>query len=132
MMRNDHPLAAAPELTPERLNGARVIIPSAHFSPEAFDRYYGPLLECGVAPVTVPEFQGTVNYAAEWGLPVVCTEYAAERCKRPDFVIRRLDFVPSCAKYLARLASHRTPSQILLWDLVEAELSAGARPAASA
>jgi DNA-binding transcriptional LysR family regulator len=121
LMPEDHPLATNPVLTADMLQGVRIIVPSQHFSPAAYDVYYRPVIEAGIVPVAVPEFEGPVNYATEWRLPVVCTQYAAERRKRPGFVTRQLDFVPACKKYLVRLADHRTPLQRLLWDSVEAD-----------
>lgn len=118
-----HPLAAEATLTRDHLSGVRVIVPSAHFSPMAYEIYYRPVLDAGIIPVAVPEFQGPVNYATEWQLPVVCTEYAADRRMQPGFTKRRLDFVPVCKKYLVRLSSHRTAPQDHLWSIAEADIA---------
>jgi hypothetical protein len=123
-MPKNHPLAALPTLQREDLAGIKMIVPSAHFSPMAYEVYYRPVLDAGIIPVSVPEFQGPVNYAIEWGLPVVCTEYAADRRERAGFVKRRLDFVPTCEKYLIRLSSHRTEPQAHLWSIAEREVAA--------
>ena len=119
LMPDDHPLAALPVLSQDNLKGVQVIVPSAHFSPMAYEIYYRPVLDAGIIPVAVPEFQGPVNYATEWKLPVVCTEYAADRRMAPGFTKRRLDFVPSCKKYLIRLSSHRTVPLGHLWTIAE-------------
>jgi DNA-binding transcriptional LysR family regulator len=124
-MPDNHPLAAIPGLTIEDLKGVRIIVPSAHFSPAAYELYYRPIIAAGIDPVSVPEFQGPVNYATEWRLPVVCTEYSADRRMQPGFVKRRLEFVPICKKYLVRLASHRTTPQERLWGMAQED---AARP----
>lgn len=121
LMREDHPLAALPTLSAEALHGVSMIIPSKHFSPDAYDAYYRPLIDAGIVPVEVPEFQGTVNYASEWRLPVACTQYTADYIIRPGLLTRPLDFVPNCKKYMVRLTNHRTPLQTLLWDLAESD-----------
>jgi len=113
----DHPLAQAESIAPELLAGERIVIPSQHFSPATYEIYYQPVVDAGIVPVAVPEFQCAVTYAADWHLPVMCTRYAAERHAAPDFVVRPLPFVPPCKKYLVRLKDHRTPSQSLLWDM---------------
>lgn len=119
-MPADHLLARHAAIAAEDLQGQRIIVPSAQFSPDAFELYYRPVIDAGIVPVTVPEFQGPVNYAVEWALPVACTEYAADRCMSAGWVKRPLDFVPPCKKYLVRLSSHRTEPQRRLWDLAEA------------
>jgi DNA-binding transcriptional LysR family regulator len=120
LMPKDHALAAVPTVTAESLRGVRVVVPSEHFSPATYATYYRPLVDAGIIPVPVPEFQCSVTYGSQWGLPVVCTRYAAERLRTAGLVIRPLDFVPPCKKYLIRLANHRTPSQTLLWEMAEA------------
>ena len=120
-MPENHPLAAQSTIDIDALPGQRVIVPSAHFSPAAYEVYYRPVIEAGIFPIAVPEFQGPVNYATEWGLPVVCTDYAADRCMQQGWVKRQLEFVPPCKKYLVRLSSHRTVSQRLLWDLARTD-----------
>ena len=73
-------------------------------------------------PVPIPEFQSAPSYARSWELPVVCTQFAAERYDTQDFVVRPINFIPPCRKYLVRLADHRTPPQNLMWDLALASL----------
>jgi DNA-binding transcriptional LysR family regulator len=122
-MPEAHSLASLPVIQRQDLAGIKVIVPSAHFSPMAYEIYYRPVLDAGIVPVSVPEFQGPVNYATEWGLPVVCTEYAADRCAQDGFVKRRLDFVSTCEKYLIRLSAHRTAPQDHLWSIAQREVS---------
>lgn len=118
----DHPLAHVPQVTPELLAGVKVVIPSEHFSPAAYDLYYGPVVKAGINAVMVPEFQSSVGYALQWELPVVCTRFAAERYRTQQHVIQPLDFVPPCKKYMIRLSDHRTPSQMNLWRMAEQAL----------
>lgn len=116
-MPQAHPLAELEVIELKDLANVRIIVPSAHFSAKAFEIYYQPVVNAGIIPVAVPEFQGPVNYATEWRLPVMCTEYAADRRMQPGFVKRRLDFVPACKKYLVRLSTHRTIPQERLWSI---------------
>lgn len=123
-MPQNHPLAGETVITTDMLKGQRAIIPSPYFSPDAYELYYRPVLDAGIVPVAVPEFQGSVKYATEWELPVICTQYAAERSTAPGWIKRPLDFVPPCKKYLVRLAAHRTDAQLLLWDMAEVSIGA--------
>lgn len=119
LMPKAHALAQQPTVSPDALQRVRVVVPSEHFSPASYAAYYRPLVEAGIVPVPVPEFQCAITYAIEWGLPVVCTRYAAERNCDETLALRPLDFVPACKKYLIRLADHRTPSQMVLWEMAE-------------
>jgi DNA-binding transcriptional LysR family regulator len=112
-----HPLAALPKITADTLRKVRVVLPSESFSPAAYAVYYQPLVEAGIIPVPVPEFQCAITYAGEWDLPVVCTKSAADNWDISGYVSRALDFIPPCEKYLVRLSTHRTPAQMLLWDM---------------
>ncbi len=119
LVPDDHRLARLSNITPESLAGVKVVIPSGHFSPAAYDLYYRPVVEAEIVAVRVPEFQSSVGYAVQWGLPVVCTRYATERYRTDRHAIMPLDFVPLCKKYIIRLADHRTPSQMNLWQMAE-------------
>jgi DNA-binding transcriptional LysR family regulator len=122
LMAEDHPLAAASKITEEVLKGERIVLAAQHFSPAAYNSHYRPVVEAGAIAVPVPEFQCSVSYAARWNLPVMCTTLAAERHMDPCKVIRPLDFVPPCKKYLVRLSDYRTPSQTLMWERAEAAI----------
>ena len=122
MLPQSHPLAALPTITAADLRDVRVIMPAQQFSPATFAIYYQPLIEAGAIAVPIPEFQSAPSYARDWELPVICTKFAADRYDTQGFVIRPLDFVPPCRKYLVRLSNHRTPPQNLMWDLALAAL----------
>jgi DNA-binding transcriptional LysR family regulator len=124
MVPRSHPMANLSVISAVDLKGVSVIMPAQQFSPAAFELYYEPLVEAGAVPVTIPEFQSAPSYARSWELPVVCTQFAAERYDAQDFVIRPMNFIPPCRKYLVRLADHRTPSQNLMWDLALGSLEA--------
>lgn len=117
MVPRSHPLARLTVIGAADVDGVSVVMPAQQFSPATFELYYEPLVEAGAVPVPIPEFQSAPSYARSWELPVVCTQFAAERYDAQDFVIRPINFMPSCRKYLVRLADHRTPSQNLMWDL---------------
>ena len=117
-----HPLASASVIGSDDVKGVRVIMPAQQFSPATFELYYEPLVKAGAVPVTIPEFQSAPTYARSWELPVVCTQFAAERYDAQDFVIRPINFIPPCRKYLVRLTDHRTPAQILMWDMALSSL----------
>lgn len=120
LLPEEHALARLDDITEEALAGVSVVVPAPHFSPATFDAYYLPLVQAGIKPLMVPEFQNAVAYARDWMLPVACTQFAANRDRRPGLVIRPLPFIPPCRKYLVRLASHKTPSQTTFWDMVTA------------
>ncbi|MBO9376651.1 LysR family transcriptional regulator [Sphingomonas histidinilytica] len=122
MVPRTHDLARAGVIGTEDVKGVRVILPAQQFSPAAFELYYEPLVNAGAVPVPIPEFQSAPSYARSWELPVVCTQFAAERYDTQDFVVRPINFIPPCRKYLVRLADHRTPPQNLMWDLALASL----------
>lgn len=117
LVPEEHVLASLPDLDAASLSGHSIIMPAAHFSPATFEAYYKPLIDAGVVPISVPEFQSAVSYALDGRLPVACTQFAGERDCKPGLVVRLLSFIPPCKKYLVRLSSHRTPSQAMLWDL---------------
>jgi len=119
LIPKDHPYSHLPAITVDSLQGLRVVVPSKHFNPAAYAAYYEPLINAGIEAAVVPEFQCAVTYALQWKLPVVCTRAAAEHHLRNDVVIRTLDFIPSCKKYLVRLSDHRTPAQVALWNMAE-------------
>lgn len=125
MIPKTHEFAALPTIEAEHLQGVKIILPSGHHSPAAFDTYYKPLLEAGAIAVAIPEFQCASAYASDWVLPIVCTQFAAERYDRRDFIIKPLNFIPLCRKYLARLNNHRSPPQQKMWDLVIESLDRG-------
>jgi DNA-binding transcriptional LysR family regulator len=118
LLPQTHPLVGLPAISPSDLQNVQVVVPAQQYSPATFATYYQPLIEAGAIAVPIPEFQSASSYARDWELPVVCTTFAAERYAPLGFVIRPLPFIPPCRKYLVRLASHRTPSQNLMWDLV--------------
>lgn len=122
MVPKAHALAALDSITAADLAGEKLIVPAEQYSPETFATYYQPLIEAGAVAAQIPEFQSAPSYARDWELPVVCTQFAAERYNAEGFVIRPLNFLPPCRKYLVRLAAHRTPAQNLLWDMVAASV----------
>lgn len=126
MVPRTHELARVNVIGTEDVKGVRVILPAQQFSPAAFELYYEPLVNAGAVPVPIPEFQSAPSYARSWELPVVCTQFAAERYDTQDFVVRPINFIPPCRKYLVRLADHRTPPQNLMWDLALASLESKA------
>jgi DNA-binding transcriptional LysR family regulator len=130
MLPQSHPLSERPVITAADLNGVKMIVPAQQYSPATFAAYYQPLIEAGAVPVQIPEFQSAPYYASDWELPVVCTQFAAERYDMDRFISRPLDFIPLCRKYLIRLSNHRTPPQRLMWDLVSASLGGLERAAA--
>ena len=125
MVPRSHRLAALPVIRTEDIRGVRVVLPARQFSPAAFELYYEPLVAAGAIPVPIPEFQSAPSYARSWDLPVVCTQFAAERYDAQDVVVRLVNFIPPCRKYLVRLSDHRTPPQSLMWDLALASLKPG-------
>jgi DNA-binding transcriptional LysR family regulator len=125
MIPRSHALAARTSIETTDLQGVKVILPAQQYSPATFAAYYEPLIEAGAIAVPIPEFQSAPSYARDWDLPVVCTQFAAERYDTQAFVIRPLAFIPPCRKYLVRLSNHRTPSQTLMWDLATDSLGDG-------
>jgi DNA-binding transcriptional LysR family regulator len=123
MIPESHDLAALSTITAADLEKVKVIVPAQQYSPAAFDTYYKPLMDAGAITVSIPEFQSAPSYARDWDLPVVCTQFAAERYHSQGFVIRPLAFLLPCRKYLVRLTDHRTPPQNLLWELAIESLS---------
>lgn len=119
LIPKNHLLAAKTEIGREDVEGVRLIVPAAHYSPAAFELYYKPLGEAGAIIESVPEFQSAAVYAQDRLTPVVCTRYAAERYNSADFVQRPANFLPPCRKYLVRLSERCTPSQILMWELAQ-------------
>jgi DNA-binding transcriptional LysR family regulator len=125
MIPKAHRFATLPTIEAEHLQGVKIVLPSGRHSPAAFDTYYKPLLEAGAIAVRIPEFQCAPAYASDWDLPIVCTQFAAERYNRRDFIIKPLGFIPLCRKYLARLNNHRSPPQQMMWDIFVESLGDG-------
>ena len=118
-----HILASKQLIEQRDVEGLQVIVPAPHYHPAAFDLYYRPLSDAGASVESIPEFQNAASYARDRLMPVVCTRFAAERYNNDQFVQVPTNFLPPCRKYLARMASRQTPSQLLMWDLVEQSLS---------
>jgi len=118
-----HILAGKQVIEEKDMEGLQVIVPSPHYHPAAFDLYYRPLSDAGASVESIPEFQNAASYAQDRLMPVVCTRYAAERYNNEQFVQVQTNFLPPCRKYLARMASRQTPSQLLMWDLAEQSLA---------
>jgi DNA-binding transcriptional LysR family regulator len=119
----DHSLASATTITMNMLSGQRIVMPPRDFNPDAYAKYYEPLIEAGVLPREVPEFQSSTIYARQWNLPVICTERAAAQSLANAMVMIRITDIPPCKKYLVRLSSHRTPSQIEFWEMIAEDLA---------
>ena len=122
LVPHDHMLAAKDSINLEDVEGLKVIVPAPQYHPAAFELYYKPLSDAGASIESIPEFQNAATYAKDRMLPVVCTRFAAERYNDENFVTRRVEFLPPCRKYLAKVAGRQTPSQLLLWELAEKSL----------
>jgi DNA-binding transcriptional LysR family regulator len=122
LLPEHHELAKLPSISAADLLNVKVVLPAQQYSPATFAIYYQPLIEAGAIAVPIPEFQSASSYARDWDLPVVCTQFAAERYDAPGLIIRPLSFISPCHKYLVRLSNHRTPPQKLMWDRAVASL----------
>lgn len=117
-----HPLAAKEQIQEHDVEGQQVVVPSPHYHPAAFELYYKPLSDAGASVESIPEFQNAAAYAKDRMLPVMCTRFAADQYENEFFVTRPVSFLPPCRKYLVKLTSHQTPSQLLMWDLATKSL----------